>query len=63
MLITDFYTTDERVGSQGMAVVNFAPLPIGPFLSGCLIVGFYRDESSFVLAVRYKPVPNGGKLA
>jgi tRNA-binding protein len=46
-----------------MAVVNFAPKQIGPFLSECLIAGFYRDDGSVVLAVPDKPVPNGSKLA
>ena len=61
--ITDLYTADELVGRQVVAVVNFPPKQIGPFLSECLIVGFYRDNGHVVLAVPDKPVPNGSKLA
>jgi len=60
--ITLHYTLDELVGRQVVGVVNFPPKRIGPFLSECLITGFYREDGSVVLAVPDKPVPNGAKL-
>jgi tRNA-binding protein len=60
--ITAHYALDELVGRQVVGVVNFPPKRIGPFLSECLITGFYREDGSVVLAVPDKPVPNGAKL-
>lgn len=60
--ITVHYTLDELVGRQVVGVVNFPPKRIGPFMSECLITGFYREDGSVVLAVPDKPVPNGAKL-
>jgi len=60
--ITDLYAKEALVGRQVVAVVNFPPKRVGPFLSECLITGFYREDGSVVLAVPDKPVPNGSKL-
>ena len=60
--ITVHYTLEELVGRQVVGVVNFPEKRIGPFLSQCLITGFYREDGSVVLAVPDKPVPNGAKL-
>jgi len=60
--ITVHYTLDELKGRQVVGVVNFPPKRIGPFMSECLITGFYREDGSVVLAVPDKPVPNGVKL-
>jgi tRNA-binding protein len=61
--ITDLYTVEELVGKQVIAVVNFPPKQIGPFLSECLVTGFHRDDNSVVLASVDSEVPNGAKLA
>jgi tRNA-binding protein len=61
--ITDLYTAEELVGKQVIAVVNFPPKQIGPFLSECLVTGFHRDDNSVVLASVDSEVPNGAKLA
>ncbi|HET7922113.1 MAG TPA: tRNA-binding protein [Gammaproteobacteria bacterium] len=60
--ITVHYTKAELVGRQVLGVVNFPPKRIGPFLSECLICGFYREDGSVILAIPDKPVPNGAKL-
>ena len=60
--ITVHYRLEELVGRQVLGVVNFPPKRIGPFVSECLICGFYREDGSVVLAVPDKPVPNGAKL-
>jgi tRNA-binding protein len=60
--ITTLYTREELVGKQVVGVVNFPKKQIGPFLSECLITGFYREDGTVVLAIPDKPVPNGSKL-
>ncbi|MGB9430049.1 MAG: tRNA-binding protein [Gammaproteobacteria bacterium] len=60
--ITVHYRPEELIGRQVLGVVNFPPKRIGPFVSECLICGFYREDGSVVLAVPDKPVPNGTKL-
>ncbi len=61
--ITTLYSKEELVGRQVTAVVNFPAKRIGPFMSECLITGFYREDGAVVLAVPDQPVPNGSKLA
>lgn len=60
--ITVHYRPDELIGRQVLGVVNFPSKRIGPFMSECLICGFYREDGSVVLAVPDKSVPNGVKL-
>lgn len=61
--ITHLYDVEELVGKQVVGVVNFPPKQIGPFMSECLVTGFYRDDGSVVLAVPDRPVDNGARLA
>lgn len=60
--ITVHYRLDELKGRQVVGVVNFPAKRIGPFMSECLITGFYREDGSVILAVPDQPVPNGAKL-
>lgn len=61
--ITDLYKRDNLVGKQVLAVINFPPKQIGPFMSECLVTGFVNDDGAVVLAVPERPVPNGVRLA
>ena len=60
--ITVHYKPEELIGRQVLGVVNFPPKRIGPFVSECLICGFYREDGSVILAVPDKTVPDGAKL-
>ncbi len=60
--ITDLYTTEELIGKQVVAVVNFQPKQIGPMMSECLVTGFYNEKGAVILAVPDKPCENGAKL-
>lgn len=60
--ITAHYTLEGLLGRQVVGVVNFPAKRIGPFVSECLITGFYREDGTVILAVPDKPVANGAKL-
>ena len=61
--ITHHYTTEQLVGRQVVAVVNFPPKQIGPLRSQCLVTGFHDANGDVVLAVPDGDVPNGTRLA
>lgn len=60
--ITKHYTPEELKGRQVLAVVNFPPRQIGPFMSEVLTLGLPDADGEVVLAVVDKRVPDGGKL-
>lgn len=60
--ITHHYNKDELVGKQVMAVVNFPPRQIGPFMSEVLTLGVPDEAGEVVLLKPSKDVPNGGRL-
>lgn len=61
--ITDHYTPDSLIGRTVMAVVNFPPRQIGPFMSEVLVLGFPDAAGAIVLAAPDSPVPNGARMA
>ena len=60
--ITDLYSTEELIGKQIIAVVNFPPKKIGPFTSECLVTGFYTKTNTVILATTDKKISNGSLL-
>jgi tRNA-binding protein len=60
--VTDLYAAQDLVEKQILAVINFPPKQIGPFMSECLVTGLIQDDGSVVLAVPDKPVANGLRL-
>jgi len=60
--ITDLYNIQQLQDKQVMAVVNFAPKQVGPIMSECLVLGFYRLDNSVVLATNDLPIDNGARL-
>lgn len=47
--ITEIYSTDDIIGNQVLAVVNFPPKQIADFMSDCLILGAYTDDGVVML--------------
>jgi len=60
--ITKHYTPEDLVGRQVMAVVNFPPRQIGPFMSEVLTLGVPDDSGEVVLIGPGQDVPIGGRL-
>lgn len=60
--IVDNYTKDELIGLQVLAVINFAPKQIGPFISEVLTLGLPDAHGKVILITPSHNVPNGGKL-
>lgn len=60
--ITTNYTPEELFGKQVLAVVNFPPKQIGPFISRCLVTGVLDKNGGVVLVGPLNKVPNGTKL-
>ena len=58
-----YYSKDSLINKQVIVVTNLPPKKIGPFVSECLITGFYRDDKKVVLAIPESLVPNGTLLA
>ena len=60
--VTAHYTPESLVGKQVMAVVNFPPRQIGPFMSEVLVLGVPDDNGEVVLLSPDQDVPTGGRM-
>lgn len=60
--ITDHYAPEALIGRQVLAVVNFPPRQIGPFVSEALVLGLHDAAGRVVLIGPDTPVPNGEKM-
>jgi tRNA-binding protein len=60
--ITRHYAPEMLVGRQVVAVVNFPPKQIGPFVSEVLVLGVYDDAGEVVLLQPERPVGPGQKV-
>ncbi|MDD9921442.1 MAG: tRNA-binding protein [Boseongicola sp.] len=60
--ITKHYDLDTLPGRKVLAVVNFAPRQIGPFMSEVLVLGVPDADDEVVLLAPDKDVPIGGRM-
>jgi tRNA-binding protein len=60
--ITVNHKLDELVGRQVLAVVNFPPRQIGPFMSEVLTLGLPDADGEVMLIGPAGNVPNGGRM-
>ena len=60
--ITAHYTAADLVGRRVIAVVNFPPKQIGPFVSEVLVMGAYNARGDVILLNVDQPVEPGSKI-
>jgi len=60
--ITHHYRPTDLVGRHVVAVVNFPPKQIGPFVSEVLVLGAYDERGEVILLHPDHPVPPGSKI-
>ena len=60
--ITDNYTLAELIGRQVLAVVNFPPRQIGPFMSEVLTLGVTDNKGAVTLLGPDKEIPKGERM-
>ena len=56
------YAREDLLGRLVVAVVNFPPRQIGPFMSEVLTLGFPDEEGEVVLIAPDRKVSNGARL-
>ena len=60
--VTKYYTKEELLNRLVVAVVNFPPKQIGPYLSEVLTLGVPDSDGDVVLLVPERDVPLGGRM-
>src|SRR6266536_6714359 len=60
--ITERYTPGELMGRRVVAVVNFPPKQIGPFVSEVLVLGAYGERGEVILLRPDFDVSTGAKV-
>ena len=60
--ITGNYTIEDLPGRLVVAVVNFPPKQIGPFISEILVLGVPDEDGEVTLLQPGKDVPVGGRM-
>jgi tRNA-binding protein len=60
--VTKYYTKTDLLDRLVVAVVNFPPKQIGPFMSEVLTLGVPDEEGAVVLLTPERGVPIGGRM-
>jgi tRNA-binding protein len=60
--VTTHYRPEELVGRHVVAVVNFPPKQVGPFISEVLVLGAYDAEGAVVLLHPGHSVAPGSRI-
>lgn len=60
--ITAYYSPEDLLNRQVVAVVNFPPKQIANFVSECLVLGVYDEHKNVVLLQPDKSMANGMKI-
>ena len=59
---TQYYSKQELLNRLVVAVVNFPPKQIGPYMSEVLTLGVPGEDGGVVLLVPERDVPVGGRM-
>ena len=60
--VTAHYRAEELVGRSVIAVVNFPPKQIGPFVSEVLVLGAYDDAGQVILLQPDRAAAPGARI-
>jgi tRNA-binding protein len=60
--ITRHYRAGDLLGRRVVAVVNFPPKRVGPFVSEVLVLGAYDADGEVVLLAPDRPVAPGSRI-
>lgn len=60
--ITHYYSKEELLNKQIIAVINFPPKQIAGFFSECLVLGVYDENNQVILLQPDKAVTNGQRI-
>ena len=60
--ITRYYRVEDLIGRRVVAVVNFPPKQIGPFVSEVLVLGAYDEAGEVVLLQPDRVVMPGARI-
>ena len=60
--VTDLYTSEDLIGKQVVAVINFPPKQIATMMSECLVLGGIGDNKEVTLLQPERPVKNGTRI-
>ncbi len=60
--ITSHYKSEELLGQQVIAIINFPPKQIASFFSECLVLGIYDELKEVILIKPERNILNGLKI-
>lgn len=60
--ITAFYSINDLINRQVIAIINFPPKQIASFISECLVLGVYDENKNVILLQPDHRVTNGMKI-
>lgn len=60
--VTAHYRAEELIGRHVVAVVNFPPKQVGPFVSEVLVLGAYDEKGEVILLCPDQSVGPGSKI-
>ena len=60
--VTVFYSKEDLLNKQVIAVVNFPPKQIADFISECLVLGVYDENKNVILLQPERSVKNGQRM-
>ena len=60
--ITVYYSKEDLLNRQVIAVINFPPKKIADFVSECLVLGVYDESNHVVLLNADRSLRNGSRI-